>query len=71
MLQKMPFGEVLEVVDGLSLEEQETLVDIVHRRVAERGRKTLAAEIQEARREFAEGKSRPASADDLMKEILS
>jgi hypothetical protein len=31
----------------------------------------LAAEIQEARQEFAEGQCRPATADDLMKEILS
>jgi len=55
----------------LSLEEQETLIDIVRRRMAERGRKILAAEIREARQEFAEDRCQPATADELMKEILS
>jgi hypothetical protein len=67
----MPFGDVLEAIDKLSLEEQETLLDIVQRRIAERGRKQLAAEVQEARKEFAAGGHRPTTADELMKEILS
>ncbi len=71
MEQTIPFGEVLEAIDKLSLEEQETLMDILYRRIAERGRKALAAEIQEAHREFAEGWCRPTTADELMKEILS
>jgi hypothetical protein len=71
MAQTMPFGEVLEVIDQLSLDEQETLVDILHRRMAERGRQQLVAEIEAARQEFAEGGCQPATTDDLMKEILS
>lgn len=71
MEQLIPFGEVLEAIDRLSLEEQETLMDIVRRRIAERSRKMLAIEVQEARQEFAEGRCRPATADELVKEILS
>ena len=72
MERSLPFAEVLESVDLLSPEEQETLVDILQaRRMAERGRKRLAAEVQEAQREFAEGHCRPSSADELMDEILS
>jgi len=71
MEQTLPFGDVLEEIDKLSLEEQETLIDIVRRRMAERGRKILAAEIREARQEFAEDRCQPATADELMKEILS
>jgi hypothetical protein len=67
----MLFGDVLEAVDNLSLEEQETLIDILHRRVIERARKRLAAEIQEARREFADGRCRPTTTDEIMEEILS
>jgi len=67
----MPFGDVLEAIDKLSLDELETLMDIVQRRIAERGRKLLAAEIREARQEFAASRSRQATADELMKEILS
>jgi len=67
----MLFGEVLEAIDQLSLEEKETLLDIVQRRLAERGRKQLAADIEEARIEFAAGRCQPATVSDLMKEILS
>jgi len=69
MEQTKPFADALEAIEKLSLEEQETLIDIIHRRTVERGRKALAAEIQEARREFAEGRCRPASPEELMKEI--
>jgi hypothetical protein len=34
----MPFGEVLEAVGKLSLEEQETLLDVLHRRIIEHRR---------------------------------
>jgi hypothetical protein len=66
-----PFAEVLDAADRLSPEEQETLIVILRRRLAEQGRKRLAAEVREARQEFAEGRCQPAGADDLMREILS
>jgi hypothetical protein len=69
MEQTMPFGEVLEAIEKLSLEEQEPLLDIVQRRVIERRRKRLAAEIQDARIEFAEGRCQPTTVENLMKEI--
>jgi len=34
----MRFGEVLEAADRLSPEEQQALIDILHRRLAEAGR---------------------------------
>ena len=71
MAQEMPFGEVLEAIDQLSFDEQETLIDILHRRLAKQGRKQLVAEIEAAQQEFMEGKCQPTTADDLMKEILS
>jgi hypothetical protein len=71
MAQTMPFGEVLEAVDQLSTDEQETLVSILHRRLAEQGRQRVAAEVREARQEFAAGACRPATVDELLREILS
>jgi len=71
MRQVMPFGDILDAADELSLEEQQALVDIVHRRIVEQGRKMLAEDIQDARKEFAEGKCRPVTTNALMKEILS
>jgi hypothetical protein len=65
------FGEVLEAVDKLSLEEQESLIDILRRRMIERRRAELAKDIEEARQEFREGACQPATPSDIMEEILS
>ncbi|HEX3532225.1 MAG TPA: hypothetical protein VH988_34625 [Thermoanaerobaculia bacterium] len=65
-----PFAEVLEAADRLSLEDQESVVEILHRRIVERRREELAREIREAEEEFRAGKSEPRSAQELMKEIL-
>lgn len=69
MSQATPFNDVVEAADQLSLDEQQALVHILQRRMAEAQRQQLAAEIEEARQEFAEGKCRPATADELMREI--
>jgi len=70
MTPLMPFGEVLEAADRLSQEEQEELIAILHRRLADAARRRLVADVQEARQEFAEGRCSPATPDDLMREIL-
>lgn len=67
----MSFGDVLEAADQLSLDEQETLIDILHRRLIERRRADLAKDIREARKEFEAGQAKPASPDEIMGEILS
>ncbi|MDM8550615.1 hypothetical protein QUF72_11070 [Desulfobacterales bacterium HSG2] len=64
------FGEILEAADKLSLEEQETLVDILRRRVNENRRAGLLCDVQEARKEFREGRCKPATPEEIMKEIL-
>ncbi len=65
------FGEVLEAAEKLTLEEQETLVDILNRRVIDRRRTELAKDIRDAQREFDDGVCKPTTPDDLMREILS
>lgn len=65
------FAEILETIDRMSVEDQEALIEIVRRRALERSRKRLAAEVQEARREFEDGRTQPTTAGDLMDEILS
>ncbi len=59
---------VLEAADVLSIDEQETLVDILSRRVTEACR--AAQDAAAARREFQDGGCRPADPDDLIGEIL-
>ncbi len=70
MSQLMPFGDVLEAIDQLSLEDQESLVDIVSRRIADRSRKQLAVDVKDARQEFAAGLCQPMTPEDIMSEIL-
>jgi hypothetical protein len=50
--------------------EQHELVAILSRRLAEAARKQIALDVQEARQQFAQGKCQPATADELMREIM-
>ncbi|HZK79700.1 MAG TPA: hypothetical protein VFC46_01505 [Humisphaera sp.] len=63
------FDEVLEAIEHLPEEQQADLVDLVRRRLAERGRERIIADAREARAEHAAGKTRPMSVEDLMREI--
>ena len=67
----LPFGEVLDAAHSLSLEEQEALLEVLHRRVVEHRREELAKDIQQAHQEFQAGQCRPVTAADLMNEIAS
>ena len=46
------FAELLEAADELPLDDQESLAEILHRRVIERRREELAREALEARQEY-------------------
>ena len=70
MNQVVSFGDVLEAADHLSADEQQELIAILGRRLAQAGRQRLAADIQEAREEFAQGLCAPTTPDQLMHEIL-
>ena len=71
MKNGITFNDVLESVDKLSLDEQETLTEVIRRRLIERRRAELGNEIQDAQREFKEGSCQPATSSEIMKEILS
>jgi len=55
----------------LTPEEQETLIDILNRRLADRRRSELAKDVQDAQQEFQRGGCEPKTPDELIKEILS
>ena len=71
MTQRVRFDELLEAVEDLPDDEQAELVDVIRRRLAERGRERVAKEVRQARKEFAEGKCAPTTPDDAMREIES
>ena len=69
MAKTVPFGEILEAVDQLPPEDQETLLDVLQRRMIERRRDAIARDIRQAQREFQRGRCKPMTPSDLMKEI--
>jgi hypothetical protein len=65
------FDRVLDAVDQLPVEDQESLVDIVSRRIRENRRRECIEDVLEGQREFAQGKLKAMSVEALMKELGS
>jgi hypothetical protein len=49
------FNEALELIDSLSLEEQEELIEIEKKRITEKKRKILSKDIREAKKDIEKG----------------
>ena len=64
------FHIVVEAADRLTEEEQETLIEVLNRRLADRRRAELVTDIHEAQRESEGGALRPTAPHEIMKEIL-
>jgi hypothetical protein len=62
------FSDVVNAADRLSTEEQEELLEILRRRLAERRRAERVREVKEARAEFAAAQAGVASVDEIMDE---
>ena len=63
------FAEVVDAADKLSADEQESLVGILRRRLAERNRAQLVDDVAEARAEFVSGRARSATVQQIMDEV--
>ena len=65
------YGQVLDSIEALPEDEQESLLDTVRRRLAERRRAALATLVAEARKEFKSGKLRPATSAEITRKVLA
>ncbi|MFH1050989.1 MAG: hypothetical protein V1779_08715 [bacterium] len=65
------FYKILEESSNLSLDEQESFVDILQKRIAEEKRKSLISVVRESQMEYEAGDKKTSSIDDIMKEITS
>lgn len=65
------FREILDASEQLPLEDQETLIQILKNRLLEQKRAELVKDVKEAQQEFAEGKCKPVTPEQIMEEILS
>ena len=62
---------MLDSADELGVEEQESLVEVLQRRLAERRREALLEAVRSARLEFEKGRCRPATPKQIVKRILA
>ena len=71
MSQVLAFGDVLEAADQLSAEDQQELIAILQRRLADARRQQILADIQESRLEYESGLCKPMTPDQIIREALS
>lgn len=69
MTQITSFNEILESVEQLSVEDQEALIDLVRRRLVERRRAEIAANIVKAEEEYKTAQVFRGTVDELMAEL--
>ena len=62
------FSDVVDATDNLSDDEQETLIEILRRRLAERNRQALVRDVADARAEFESGTLKPGTVNEIMDE---
>ena len=63
------FSDVVDAADSLSVDEQETLVEILRRRIAKQNREALVRDVADARAEFKSSQPRTSSVSDIMNEV--
>jgi len=63
------FSEILDAASSLSADEQQALLDIIGRRLAEQNRAQIVRDVHEARAEFADGRAHLASVKEIMDEV--
>jgi transcriptional regulator CtsR len=65
------YGQVIDSIEALPDEQQESLLELFQKRLAERRRQALIKSVQEARKEFKAGKLRPTSPAEIMRKVLA
>jgi hypothetical protein len=65
------FYEIVEESSKLTLDEQESFVDILQKRISLEKRRQLIDEVKESSREFESGDKHTSSIEEIMNEILS
>jgi hypothetical protein len=65
------FSDVLETIEEFTVDEKETLVDILQHRLSEHRRNQLLKEIETAEQEFEQGLCGTMSVDEFMQEVSS
>jgi hypothetical protein len=70
-VQQLTFGEILDAVEKLGVDEQDELAAIVRKRIIEQRRKQILVDVEDARKEIASGGGRAATVEEIMRELQS
>lgn len=65
------YGQALDLIATLPLEEQEELIETVRRRLIEQRRAEIAREAAALRQAVQEGRLKPRSFEELKEELLA
>lgn len=69
MSKTIQFNQILEMIDYLSLDEQDDLINIIRHRQNEKRREEIANNINQARQEYQQGKVFRGTVDDVIAEL--
>jgi len=68
-VQTLSFQDLIEAVEAMPLEDQSIFVELINKRIIEKRRAELVAEVREARNAFESGDVKRGSIRDLMKDL--
>jgi hypothetical protein len=71
MSQTIQFGQILEMIEHLSTDEQNDLISIIRHRQIEKRREEIAQNIDRARQDYQQGKVFRGNVDDIIAELNS
>jgi hypothetical protein len=69
MPQTIQFSQILEMIDYLSFDEQDDLINIVKHRQIEKRREQIAQNISQARQDYQKGNVFRGNIDDIIAEL--
>ena len=65
-----PFQEALDAVEALPFEDQQSLLEVIQRRLLERRRMEIAENARETLQAIREGRARSGTIDDLRQDLV-
>lgn len=67
--QSLSFQDLINAVESLPIDEQSMLVELINKRIIEKCRSELVAEVKEAREAFRRGEVKRGTVEDLVKDL--
>ena len=69
-VHSLSFQDLIDAVESMPLDDQSMLVELINKRIIEKRRAELVAEVQGARCAFKRGEVKRGTFEDLMKDLM-